>query len=199
MGDQKAKRLERFIRLIILSAACASPIFDVPASPPPRVSASQAPQTPTSPEYLWYEAENMRGLSETSRHEPLLNPSYLEIPAAKAPGWAISGPGVSAEWSQGGESEWNSVAASADETRGKIWQDLEVPRGGEYKFWVLYADFANTTESFLVRVTQNGREVFKHEFGDKDIVDPHDEISMYWGWAFTWDGAAATLQKGPAQ
>jgi len=141
----------------------------------------------------------MRGLTETSRHEPLLNPSYLEIPAAKAPGWAISGPGVSAEWSQGGESEWNSVAASADETRGKIWQDLEVPRGGEYKFWVRYADFANTTESFVVRVTQNGREVFKHEFGDKDIVDPHDEISMYWGWAFTWDGAAATLQKGSAQ
>jgi hypothetical protein len=141
----------------------------------------------------------MRGLTETSRHEPLLNPSYLEIPAAKAPGWAISGPGVSAEWSQGGESEWNSVAASADETRAKIWQDLEVPRGGEYKFWVRYADFANTTESFVVRVTQNGREIFKHEFGDKDIVDPHDEINMYWGWAFTWDGAAATLQKGPAQ
>jgi len=199
MGDQKAKHLGRFIRVIILSAACATSIINVPASPPLRVSASQASQTPTSPEYLWYEAENMRGITETSRHEPLLNPSYLEIPAAKAPGWAISGPGVSAEWSQGGESEWNSVAASADETRGKIWQDLEVPRGGEYKFWVRYADFANTTESFVVRVTQNGREVFKHEFGDKDIVDPHDEISMYWGWAFTWDGAAATLQKGPAQ
>ncbi len=199
MGDQKAKHLGHFIRLIILSAVFAPSIINVPASPPLRVSASQAAQTPASPEYLWYEAENMRGLTETSRHEPLLNPSYLEIPAAKAPGWAISGPGVSAEWSQGGESEWNSVAASADETRGRIWQDLEVPRGGEYKFWVRYADFANTTESFVVRVTQNGREVFKHEFGDKDIVDSHEEISMYWGWAFTWEGAAATLQKGPAQ
>jgi hypothetical protein len=26
-------------------------------------------------EYLWYEAENMRGITETSRHEPQLNPS----------------------------------------------------------------------------------------------------------------------------
>ena len=76
-----------------------------------------------SKEYLWYEAENMRGITETARHEPQLNPSYLEIPAVKAPGWSISGPGVSAEWSQGGESEWNSVAASSDATNGTIWQD----------------------------------------------------------------------------
>src|SRR5713101_6240526 len=76
-------------------------------SPSPRLPVSQSP-----PEYLWYEAENMRGISETARHEPVLNPSYLDLPAAKAPGWGINGPGVSAEWSQGGESEWNSVAAS---------------------------------------------------------------------------------------
>src|SRR4051812_42857697 len=87
------------------------------ASPRHRVSVSPVPSVPASVfEYLWYEAENMRGLTQTSQYEPQLNPSYLEIPA-KAPGWSISGPGVSAEWSQGGESEWNSVAASADETR----------------------------------------------------------------------------------
>ena len=109
-----------------------------------------------SKEYLWYEAENMRGITETSRHEPQLNPSYLEIPAAKAPGWSISGPGVSAEWSQGGESEWNSVAASADETHGTIWQDVEIPRAGEYKVWLRYADWANKSENFVVRITQYG-------------------------------------------
>ena len=42
-------------------------------------------------EYLWYEAENMRGISQTARHEPVLNPSYLELPAAKAPGWGKIG------------------------------------------------------------------------------------------------------------
>jgi hypothetical protein len=150
-------------------------------------------------EYLWYEAENMRGLTETSRHEPLLNPSYLDLTAAKAPGWSISGPGVSAEWSQGGESEWNSVGAAADETHGALTQEIEIPRAGAYKVWVRYGDFAHKSENFVVRISQQGRDVARHEFGSRDVVDPHDEISMYWGWAFAWDGAPATLAKGAAR
>ncbi len=139
------------IYLLIALALTGIPGYlqaQVSGSPNPRVPASDAV------EYLWYEAENMRGITETSRHEPLLNPSYLELPAAKAPGWSISGPGVSAEWSQGGESEWNSVAASADESRATIWQDVEIPRGGEYKFWVRYADFGAKSENFLVRISK---------------------------------------------
>jgi hypothetical protein len=141
----------------------------------------------------------MRGLTETSRHEPLLNPSYLGLPAAKAPGWSINGPGVSAEWTQGGESEWNSVTAAADETRGSIFQEVEIPRSGEYKIWIRYADWGHKTESFVARVTQQGREVARHEFGARDVIDSHDEVSMYWGWAFAWDGAPATLEKGAAR
>ena len=141
----------------------------------------------------------MRGISADARHEPVLNPSWMQLPAAKKPGWGINGPGVSAEWSQGGESEWNSVNASADETRGTISQDIEVPRAGEYKLWVRYADWANKTESFTIKITQSGRDVFSHEFGAKDVIDPHDEIKMYWQWAFAWDGATATLAKGPAR
>jgi hypothetical protein len=161
-----------------------------------RLSVAQVTQ-PRSHEYLWYEAENMRGLTANSRHEPVLNPSYLNLPAAKAPGWSISGPGVSAEWSQGGESEWNSVAASADETRGEIWQDVEIPRAGDYKVWVRYADYANQSESFAVRIGQT--EAPRHEFGLRDIIDPHDEVSMYWGWVFAWDSTTVTLSKGPAR
>ncbi|MGH9883423.1 MAG: hypothetical protein ACRD6N_18460, partial [Pyrinomonadaceae bacterium] len=141
----------------------------------------------------------MRGFATNPRGEPILNPAWLNLPKIKAPGWGINGPGVSAEWSQGGESEWNSAAASADETTATIYQDMEVPRAGDYKLWLRYADWANKTESLFVRITQNEREVFRHEFGLKDIVDPHDEVSLYWGWAFTWDGAAANLQKGPAR
>ena len=166
------------------------------ASPTLRVPASDL----VSPsEYLWYETENMSGIREDARHEPVVNASWLDLPASKAPGWGINGPGVSAEWSQGGESEWNSVNASADETRGVIHQDLEIPRAGNYKFWVRYADWANKTESFTVRISQNDRDVFTHEFGASDVLDPHDEIKMYWQWAFAWDGAAATLAKGPAR
>ncbi|HKS10161.1 MAG TPA: hypothetical protein VJS13_11480 [Pyrinomonadaceae bacterium] len=156
-------------------------------------------QTKSPPEYLWYEAENMRGFSTGKLGEPLLNPSYLNLSREKAPGWGINGPGVSAEWTQGGESEWNSAAASADETRGAIYQDFEVPRAGQYSLWVRYADWANKTENFTVTIAQDGAEVFRHEFGAKDVVDPHDEVSMYWGWAFTWDSVAATLKKGPAR
>ncbi len=141
----------------------------------------------------------MRGFSTGQLGEPLLNPAWLNLPRAKAPGWGMSGPGVSAEWSQGGESEWNSAAASADETKAAIYQDLEIPRAGDYQLWVRYADWAHKTENFVVHINQNGREIFRHEFGAKDLIDPHDEVSMYWGWAFAWDGARAKLSKGPAR
>ncbi|HKR01330.1 MAG TPA: hypothetical protein VJT09_11695 [Pyrinomonadaceae bacterium] len=176
----------------------------LPSIPSPQVTGQTPPvQNTNAPlrlsEYLWYEAENMRGISTNERHEPVANPSWINPPKEKAPGWGINGPGVSAEWTQGGESEWNSVAASADETRAIIYQDVEVPRAGQYKFWVRYADWARRTENFTVRITQEGREVFKHEFGAREVIDSHDEVSMYWGWAFAWDGAAATLSKGPAR
>ncbi len=153
----------------------------------------------TQPEYLWYEAENMRGFGTKPTGEPIQNPSWMNLPRAKAPGWGMNGPGVSAEWSQGGESEWNSAAASADETAGKIYQDVEIPRAGSYKIWVRYADWANKTESFVIRITQGDRELLHHEFGTKDIIDAHDEVSMYWGWAFAWDGGDARLENGPAR
>ena len=141
----------------------------------------------------------MRGFGTKPTGEPIQNPSWMNLPRVDAPGWGMNGPGVSAEWSQGGESEWNSAAASADGTSGKIYQDVEMPRAGNYKVWVRYADWANKTESFVIRVTQGGRELLRHEFGTKDIIDPHDEVSMYWGWAFAWDGAGAQLEKGPAR
>ncbi len=141
----------------------------------------------------------MRGFATDRRGEPILNPSWLNLPKAKAAGWGINGPGVSAEWSQGGESEWNSAAASFDETTGELYQDFEVPRAGDYKIWVRYADWANKTENFVLLINQNNREVFRHEFGAQDVIDPHDEVSMYWNWAFAWAGTLAKLEKGPAR
>ncbi len=151
-------------------------------------------------EYLWYEAENMSGISADERHEPRSNPSQLTRTRAEAPGWGINGPGVSAEWTQGGESEWNSVAASSDETKATIYQDIEVPRAGRYKICVRYADWAGMSENFAVRVQQDGAPAFRHEFGARDVIDPRDEVSMYWGWSFAWDSAPAVeLKKGNAR
>src|SRR5437588_11894978 len=108
MDDKKAFNSFRTLALLVVSCAFVSS-SKFPASPRPRVSDS------SSQEYLWYETENMRGISADARHEPVLNPSWMDLPASKAPGWGINGPGVSAEWSQGGESEWNSANASAAE------------------------------------------------------------------------------------
>src|SRR4029078_13078555 len=141
----------------------------------------------------------MRGYTTGKLGEPLLNPSYLNQSRDKTPGWGINGPGVSAEWTQGGEMEWNSAAASADETNATLYQDLEVPRDGKYTLWIRYADWANKSENFVVRIAQNGSKVFEHEFGAKDLVDPHDEVSMYWEWAFTWDSAQVDLKKGASR
>jgi hypothetical protein len=152
-------------------------------------------------EYLWYEAENMRGFSVDELNNPVSNPSWANLARASAPGWGMNGPGVSAEWSQGGESEWNSAAASADETRAELYQDVEIPRAGRYKIWVRYADWLGRTENFTLRITQGEREVFRHEFGREARLAPHDETGMYWGWAFVWDGALLSdaLSKGAAR
>ncbi|MBD0373483.1 MAG: hypothetical protein ICV60_21800 [Pyrinomonadaceae bacterium] len=177
------------LNLLLVLLLCSSLSFaQTPAYQPKEVY-----------EYLWYEAENMRGITMNARFEPVLNPSYLNLSKEKAAGWGINGPGVSAEWTQGGESEWNSAAASADETRGTIYQEMEVPRDGAYRVWVRYADWAGRSENFTVRITQGGVEVFRQEFGARDLVEPHDEVSMYWGWAFTWDKATAQLKKGAAR
>jgi hypothetical protein len=193
-------RLVAFVTFTILLIAGHQLVGlgQLPSSPSPKLQSSNSTSAPFA-EYLWYEAENMRGFTTGKLGEPILNPSYLELPKEKSPGWGMNGPGVSAEWTQGGESEWNSAAASANETNASIYQDLEVPRAGQYRFWIRYADWANKSENFQVTISQNGQPVFQHEFGVKDIIDPHDEVSMYWGWAFAWDSADTTLVKGPAR
>jgi len=100
----------------------------------------------------------MRGFATNPRGEPILNPSWMNLPKLKAPGWGINGPGVSAEWTQGGESEWNSAAASADETQAEIYQDIEIPVAGDYRFWVRYADWGAASENFVLEVMQNGSQ-----------------------------------------
>ncbi|HEX3282989.1 MAG TPA: hypothetical protein VHR36_17260 [Pyrinomonadaceae bacterium] len=154
---------------------------------------------PTHTEYLWLEAEDMRGFATQPNNEPVLNPSWRNLPSAQARGWGMNGTGTSAEWTQGGESGWNSAAASADESQATIYQTIEVPRAGQYRIWVRYADWANQTENFVITVSQREHEVFRHEFGTRDLIDVHDEVSMYWKWAFTWDSAIAELEKGPAR
>ena len=87
------------------------------------------------PHYVWMEAEHFG---------PLRGGNFsFEQPAKTAKGsWAVAGPGVAAEWTQGGESEWMSIAARADETNMiVVSHDVEVPANGEYALWIRYADY----------------------------------------------------------
>jgi hypothetical protein len=188
----RPKTFARLLLSLVLFAQASAAFAQVSSAP----NANDARQH----EYLWYEAENMAGVSLDARNEPRTNPSWQILTREQSPGWGMNGPGVSAEWSQGGESEWNSVAAAPEETRAALTQEIEVPRDGEYRLWARYADWAGKSENFVVRVTQEGREVMRQEFGARPVIDPHDEVSMYWGWAFAWDGSpAARLKKGSAR
>jgi hypothetical protein len=193
--------MRRNVETVFCVAVLCLTLLSPPAGARSQAEARRAQSDPRpGREYLWHEAENMRGLSTDARHEPRLNPAWRNPSAKESPGWGVNGPGVSAEWSQGGESEWNSVAASADETRATLSQDLEIPRDGAYRVWVRYADWAERAEPFAVRLTRGGSELFRREFGARDLVDPRDEVSLYWGWSFAWGGSEAfELKKGAAR
>src|SRR5262249_55473769 len=84
-----------------------------------------APPSPVTPAlYLWHEPEWF----------PDAEGSFAYWTGnAKATGkWGIAGPGISAEWTQGGESEWNSIGAAAGEDRAKCGRDLVIPRAGKF-------------------------------------------------------------------
>src|SRR5438067_13750738 len=100
------------------------------------------------PVYIWLEPEWFPGVEGTF--------AYWTGDAKPTGHWAVAGPGISAEWTQGGESEWNSMGASADETKAECHRDFLVPRAGKYKVWVRFVEHRKKTQPFSVSITQNG-------------------------------------------
>src|SRR5437764_1024605 len=92
-----------------LAALCLA-VTAAPAAPPPV--------------YLWHEAEWFDGVKGSF--------AYWTGKAAPSGAWGVAGPGISAEWTQGGESEWNSIGAAAAETKAVCGRDLVIPRAGRY-------------------------------------------------------------------
>lgn len=144
------------------------------------------------PESIWVEAETLGPLRGS-------NFSFQQEAQQTRGSWALSGPGVAAEWTQGGESEFMSIAARADEAAGvRVGRDIEVAVAGRYTLWVRYADYRDKQEEFEVRVRQGPKSV-EHRFGRKPVVDELDPMKLFWDWAFGWDSASVTLEKGPAR
>src|SRR3954449_6240368 len=89
------------------------------------------------PETVWMEAETFGPLRGS-------NFSFQPVEKTTKGSWSVAGPGVAAGWTQGGEREWMSVAARADEPAKVVaGRDAVVPVAGKYTLWVRYADYRN--------------------------------------------------------
>ena len=144
------------------------------------------------PHHIWIEAELLGPLKGA-------NFSYQKAEATQPGSWAIAGPDVANSWTQGGESDWQHIAARADEAGEVVaGRDVEIPGAGTYTLWVRYADYRQREEKFGVRVTQKGRRT-AHLFGVAPRVDELDPMKLYWEWSFAWDAKPLPLEAGPAR
>jgi hypothetical protein len=142
------------------------------------------------PIYLWHEPEWFDGVEGTF--------TYWAGEPRPSGRWAVAGPGVSPEWTQGGESEWNSMGAPAAETKAECHRDLVIPRAGRYRVWVRYVDHRKKKSPFTVAVDQAGR-AHRAELGVTPVVPVNDEYQLYWGFSFGWGSFDAELTSGPAR
>src|SRR5262249_5600171 len=155
------------------------------------LSAAPALADAKPPIYIWLEPEWFEGVQGSF--------SYWTGTTKPTGAWGVAGPGVSPEWTQGGESEWNSMGAPAEETHAQCHRDLVVPRPGKYRIWVRYVDHRGKAEPFTVRVEQGGKAVLSGELGVQPVVPPNDEYQLWWGFSFGWGSLDGSLATGPAR
>src|SRR5207249_8817436 len=115
---------------------------------------------PAAPHHLWIEAEQMAPLKGS-------NFSFQQEAQQTKGSWSLSGPGVAAEWTQGGESEFMSIAARADEPAGTtVSHKIGAPADGNYTMWARYADYRNKSERYGSRLLQAAGKS-EHILGEK--------------------------------
>src|SRR5438128_1458657 len=99
-------------------------------------------------ETVWIEAEHLRGVRGSC---------FPDMGQATHGAWALSGPGIAPEWTQGGESEWLSIACGPEESAAVATYEFEVPEAGQWHLWVRYRDWRDQSEIFEVRIEQTNR------------------------------------------
>src|SRR5438552_9371222 len=152
-------------------------------------SVASAQQRP--PFHLWLEPEWFGGVKGSF--------AYWTGQAKPTGSWGVAGPGISAEWTQGGESEWNSMGAPAEEKNASCHRDFTVARAGKYRVWVRYVDHRQKTEPFTVKIEQSGKSALTGELGVQPVVPANDEYQLYWGFSFGWGFVEGDLRAGPAR
>jgi hypothetical protein len=143
-------------------------------------------------ESIWIEAEHLDGIKGYCW--PMGKPEMKKTTGH----WGLSGPGWAAEWNQGGESGFLSIACGADDDRAHASTSIEVPIDGLYYIWVRYGDWREQGERFEVHLRQGERE-WMGRFGERAVIEEDNEMKLYWGWAFAWDRREVQLARGKAQ
>lgn len=144
-------------------------------------------------ESLWVEAEHLSGIRGYCW--PMGKPEMKRTDGR----WGLSGPGWAAEWCQGGESGFLSIATGAEDDRAEATTTIEVPEAGNYFVWVRFGDWREKTERFQIVVEQPGAPAWTGNYGEHPVVEEDNEMKLYFGWAFGWAKQSAPLQKGPAK
>src|SRR6188768_2444606 len=86
-------------------------------------------------EGLWLEAENFHGIKGSCW--PMGKPNMKQTDGH----WGLSGPGWAAEWNQGGESGFLSIACGAGDDHATVTREVEIPASGDWVLWVRYGDW----------------------------------------------------------
>jgi hypothetical protein len=144
-------------------------------------------------ESLWIEAEHLDGIQGYCW--PMGTPAMKKTNGH----WGLSGPGWAAEWNQGGESGFLSIACGADDDKAVATKTIEIPVDGKYFVWVRYGDWREKTERFQIKLEQAGAPAWTGRYGEQPAIDEDNEMKLYFGWAFVWAKQEATLKKGTAK
>lgn len=143
-------------------------------------------------ETVFIEAEHLKGI------KGYCWPSGRPEIKKTAGHWGISGPGWAAEWVQGGESGFLSIACGADDDKAVASTEFEAPVAGEYRVWVRFRDNRGMSSRFQVRLTSEGKTTTL-DYGTKPVIDDDNEMKLYWNWSFAWEGHPVALAKGPVK
>src|ERR1051325_3898085 len=125
----------------------------------------------TQQETIWVEAEHLEGVK-----------GYC-WPGGQNPKtdghWAVSGPGWAAEWTQGGESNFMSIACGAADDKAVAGLDVEIPVAGDWRVWVRFRDNREASSRFQVRLPPQGGAAATLTYGRKPRVEEDNELKLY--------------------
>jgi hypothetical protein len=145
------------------------------------------------PETLWIEAEHLDGVRGYCW--PMGRPDMKKTQG----NWGLSGPGWAAEWNQGSESGFLSIATGAEDDKAVATKTIDIPVEGRYCVWVRYGDWRERTERFEIKLEQEGQPAWSARFGETPAVEEDNEMKLYWGWSFAWAKREAPLKEGKAK